>query len=59
VIFRWPLQGIVGPWFAMKTIPFNRLSKSKFARKQLEKIHGLNQKGQPYERLALGSFESV
>ena len=59
VIFRWPLQGIVGPWFAMKTIPFNRLSKSKFARKQLEKVHGLKQKGQPDERLALGSFESV
>lgn len=59
VIFRGPLLRIVGPWFAMMTIPFNRVSKSSFAMEKMKELEQVQEKGQPDDRLALEALESV
>ncbi len=51
LILQGPLARIVGPWFAMMTIPFNRASKSTFVTSQLAAVAEA-QKSQPETRLA-------
>ncbi|TDU66172.1 2-polyprenyl-6-methoxyphenol hydroxylase-like FAD-dependent oxidoreductase [Prosthecobacter fusiformis] len=50
LILRGPMAGIVGPWFAMMTIPFNRAAKSRFVATYM--TGNCTEKSQPESRLA-------
>jgi len=58
LILQGPLARIVGPWFAMMTIPFNRVGKSSFAAQQMQRMTSLQEKDRPDVRPVLETIES-